>query len=175
MDVVQSLTRVNVVCRSLNPSKNWPTINWGPSKTHASSKSWLKSSSTWWQWWGNMRVVVIVKEILRIVVSEVASTRRCNFADIDGDNWCWGLWPLCLWWGWRWWLGARNSCVLLAEFYIQRGRPMHHPWNVFVLNFKGGFSPCNVCVLFFHVLYVLYLLYFVSGAILQCKSMKQCS
>ena len=34
---------------------------------------------------------------------------------------------------------SHNSCVLLAEFYILQGRPMHHPWNVFVLNFKHGF------------------------------------
>ena len=34
---------------------------------------------------------------------------------------------------------GHNSCVLLAEFYILQGRPMHHPWNVFVLNFKHGF------------------------------------
>ena len=33
---------------------------------------------------------------------------------------------------------GHNSCVLLAEFYILQGRPMHHPWNVFVLNFKHG-------------------------------------
>ena len=34
---------------------------------------------------------------------------------------------------------GHNSCVLLAEFYILQGRPMYHPWNVFVLNFKHGF------------------------------------
>ena len=46
--------------------KNWPTINWGPSKTHASSKSSLKWSTMMMRNEGMrmiLRAVLIVKEI----------------------------------------------------------------------------------------------------------------
>ena len=57
---VESLTRANVVS-----GKNWPTINWGPSKTHASSKSSLKWSTMMMRNEGMrmiLRAVLIVKE-----------------------------------------------------------------------------------------------------------------
>ena len=68
--------------------KNWPTINWGPSKTHASSKSSLKWSTMMMRNEGMrmiLRAVLIVKENSKMSFCEMAWTGSGKFEDI-GDN-----------------------------------------------------------------------------------------
>ena len=151
MDViVQSVTRTKEgKCGlALSQSKNWPTINWGPTKQAHIKQSLAKLILMMTMMIADAdgkdedgedvdgdaggKAVVKGRMNSRWLMAGTSCGNSCDICVDDCDD-CGHVYE-----------GddddsGHNSCVLLAEFYILQGRPMHHPWNVFVLNFKHGF------------------------------------